>query len=455
MAQGQVRLADLQTQIAAQQATQKSVQTAVAQLAAPDRVVAQGIALGLTAPAQVVDLPQVPLDVPLPAPDTAPRPRPPPPPAAATASTALSSSGARTRAMRLLLVVVFVLMVLRLVQVQEFGHQHYAALSKAQLTQTVTVPPVRGGIYDRNGEVLAETVTRQTVVADPQIIKDPARSPPPWRPCSASPACTLRSALTEPSGFVYLAHRVPDAVAAAGHQDEPERHQPGARVAAGGAGRPAGRAGGGHRRLERRRAPRGSSTSTSPSWPERPGTTDVLESPDGVALPSGDRSTPAQPGTGLELTLDESVQYVTEQALASEILAVHATSGTAVIMDVKTGDILAMANLTPTKAGPPGRPRRRRPGAGHPDGPRGRHADTSGADAGGPVRHPAGRRRGGAVRLGGHPGLRAGLGVQAGHLLGGAGRRRDHPEHAARPCRRPCRWASTRSTTPRRTATSP
>jgi len=70
--QGQVHTADLQTQIAAQQATQKSVQVAVAQLAAPDRVVAEGIALGLTAPAKVVDLPEVPLDVPLPAPDTAP-----------------------------------------------------------------------------------------------------------------------------------------------------------------------------------------------------------------------------------------------------------------------------------------------------------------------------------------------------------------------------------------------
>ena len=94
----------------------------------------------------------------------------------------------------------------------------------------------------------------------------------------------------------------------------------------------------------------------------KPGTTNVLESPDGVALPSGDRSTPAQPGTGLELTLDESVQYVTEQALASEILAAHATAGTAVIMDVKTGDILAMANLTADKAGgSTPRHRRRRP----------------------------------------------------------------------------------------------
>jgi hypothetical protein len=72
VAQGQVRLAKIQLAIGAQQAAQKAMQTEVAQLAAPDRVVAQGIALGLTAPAQVVNLPEVPLDVPLPVPDTSP-----------------------------------------------------------------------------------------------------------------------------------------------------------------------------------------------------------------------------------------------------------------------------------------------------------------------------------------------------------------------------------------------
>ena len=70
VAEGQVRLADVQQKIVVEQAAQKSMQTEVAQLAAPDRVVAQGIALGLTAPAGLKDLPQVPLDVPLPAPRT-------------------------------------------------------------------------------------------------------------------------------------------------------------------------------------------------------------------------------------------------------------------------------------------------------------------------------------------------------------------------------------------------
>lgn len=74
VAQGQVRLAAIQSKINDQLTIQKSAQSEVAQLAAPDRVVAQGINHGLIAPAQVVNLPQVPLNVPLPVPDTSPLP---------------------------------------------------------------------------------------------------------------------------------------------------------------------------------------------------------------------------------------------------------------------------------------------------------------------------------------------------------------------------------------------
>ena len=55
------------------------------------------------------------------------------------------------------------------------------------------------------------------------------------------------------------------------------------------------------------------------------GTKSLLESPDGVALPGGtSQNVAARPGVGLELTLDESVQYVAEQALAAEVVAAHA-----------------------------------------------------------------------------------------------------------------------------------
>ncbi len=255
--------------------------------------------------------------------------------------------GRRTRAMRLVLVAVFLVIMMRLVQVQEFGNQHYAAISRAQLTQVVAVPPIRGGIYDRNGEVLAETVTRQTVVADPQIITDPTSVAARLSPLLGIPAGTLRAELTEPSGFVYLAHRVPNAVAAKitnwnlngiNLVPESQRVVPVGDLAqpvVGGVGWNGNGTSGIEYQLQSLLA-------------GRAGTTDILQSPDGVALPSTDRSTPAVPGTGVELTLDESVQYVAEQALAAEIVASHATAGTAVVMDVKTGDILAMADLDAT-----------------------------------------------------------------------------------------------------------
>ena len=118
----------------------------------------------------------------------------------------------------------------------------------------MTVPAVRGGIYDRNGEVLAESVTKQTVVADPLLITHPAahgRCPGPGaRDC---PPTKLRAELTEHSGFVYLAHRVSDSRGGQGHRPRPDRHQPGARAPAGPARRPAGPPGGGDGQLGRRR----------------------------------------------------------------------------------------------------------------------------------------------------------------------------------------------------------
>ena len=71
VADGQVRMAANQTALSAATQTQKSLQVTVAQKAAPPVVVAQAESHGLVAPSTVVDLPQVPLNVPLPVPDTA------------------------------------------------------------------------------------------------------------------------------------------------------------------------------------------------------------------------------------------------------------------------------------------------------------------------------------------------------------------------------------------------
>ncbi len=96
VAQGQVRMAALQTSIGNQLTAQKAAQTEVAELAAPDRVVAEAIVDGSVAPAQVRDLPQVPLNVPLPVPDTSPAASSAPtkPVASATSQTAAATTAA-------------------------------------------------------------------------------------------------------------------------------------------------------------------------------------------------------------------------------------------------------------------------------------------------------------------------------------------------------------------------
>jgi len=70
VAQGQIRLTQTQQAITAATATEKGEQVAVAGMAAPPVVVRAAESLGLVAPTSIVDLPSVPLDVPLPVPDT-------------------------------------------------------------------------------------------------------------------------------------------------------------------------------------------------------------------------------------------------------------------------------------------------------------------------------------------------------------------------------------------------
>jgi len=254
--------------------------------------------------------------------------------------------------MRVVLLVIFVALVARLIAVQEFSHTHYATLSRSELSQIVTLPALRGGIYDRNGEVLALSVAKKTVVADPFLIKNPLQTANALSPVLGIPVAQLVPELSEHSGFVYLAHRIDSATAAkvtalnlAGIDliDESERVEPDGQTAQPviGVVQADGKGGSG---LEYQYQSLLAGTA---------GSEDLLTAPDGVTLPGANATgKAAMPGTGLELTLDQSIQYVAEQALGAEIVASQATSGTAVVMDVKTGDILAMANLqaTPTPA---------------------------------------------------------------------------------------------------------
>ena len=53
---------------------------------------------------------------------------------------------------------------------------------------------------------------------------------------------------------------------------------------------------------------------------------------------------PSKPGQTVVLTIDQGIQYQAEQTLQSAVQRSHAKSGTAIVLDPRTGEILALAN---------------------------------------------------------------------------------------------------------------
>jgi cell division protein FtsI (penicillin-binding protein 3) len=275
--------------------------------------------------------------------------RAPRPVATARAATA---SGARRRlgVIRVIVCLVFLAIAGRLVMVQILSGSRYSTIGASEVTSVVAVPAVRGGIFDRNGAVLAASVPVTDVVADPFLIHHPATEAAALAPVLDEPEATLQKDMRLHSGFVYLARKVGTAVAqAVGRLNlvginllpDSKRVDPAGPLAAPVVGE-VGAEGTGLSGLEYQ---------YNNLLGGQSGTERIEQSPSGVTLPGSTTAlTASQPGTGIELTLDEPLQYVTEQALGSEIVASHAKSGIAIVMNTHTGDILAMANLVAHKA---------------------------------------------------------------------------------------------------------
>src|SRR5260370_8976038 len=68
-----------------------------------------------------------------------------------------------------------VVIVARLVQVQLIRHDDYTNKAQRQQERTLSLNPLRGSILDVRGRVLAESISAQTIYADPQAIVDPEK----------------------------------------------------------------------------------------------------------------------------------------------------------------------------------------------------------------------------------------------------------------------------------------
>ncbi|HEY3722006.1 MAG TPA: penicillin-binding protein 2 [Acidimicrobiia bacterium] len=246
--------------------------------------------------------------------------------------------------------------VVRLVDVQGVEGSHYEAMAMAQRVHTVTLGAERGSIFDRDGNDLALSVPQHTIYADPRVVKDPDRYAKALAPVVHVDRADLRDRLAQPhTAFVYIARKVDDATAVkvaklklpgVGTVPESKRFYPGGSLAGpvlGFVGTDNDGLGGLESRFEN-------------TLRGRPGKLVAEEDPDGREIPATQRiDDPAKRGGDLVLTLDQSLQYEVEKQLIAQVGSAKARGGIAIITDVKTGDVLAMASVDGADAHGPAR----------------------------------------------------------------------------------------------------
>jgi cell division protein FtsI (penicillin-binding protein 3) len=248
--------------------------------------------------------------------------------------------------------------VAQLVRVQVVDAPGYADLSASQRARIIELAGERGRIYDRDGDVLATTVQAATVYADPRAFR-PREAPdgrvvPPaadadavarqLAPIVGRDADALRAALTAEGHFSYLARQLDHEVGARVRElglegihviAEPKRVYP----AAGLAGQVVGFTGIDGEGLQ------GLEARYEDLLLGRPGLLTLERAPGGLDIASGTRELiPSEPGTDLVLTLDREVQHAAERAAADVTAEYGAEGASVVVLEVSSGDVLAMAS---------------------------------------------------------------------------------------------------------------
>ncbi|MGY1830260.1 peptidoglycan D,D-transpeptidase FtsI family protein [Geodermatophilus sp. SYSU D01180] len=263
--------------------------------------------------------------------------------------------GAKRLRWGLVLVVVPLLAVTgKLVLLQGVDGADYANAAEQDRLAEYPISALRGAIVDRNGHPFAYTVDASRVVADPVVVEDPERTALALTALLDVPVPELTELLGRDGRYVVLARQVSpetvdaiDALGLAGivFEDDPVRLYPTGAVGGQVVGF-VGRDGDGLAGIELQ-------------FQDELGGTDGMRRVEvgsgGHPIPSGiDESTPATDGSTVELTVDQDVQFTTEQRLAEACSDGATTRASAVVLDVHTGQVVAMGSCPgydPAQAG--------------------------------------------------------------------------------------------------------
>ncbi|MBL8151731.1 MAG: transpeptidase family protein [Blastocatellia bacterium] len=229
----------------------------------------------------------------------------------------------------------------RLVQYQVFRHKQMVAIAEAQQQRTIKTSPKRGSIVDRNGKELAQSIEVESIYIAPGEIKNSHEMSKPLAKILSLPEQTVLSRLTSTKVLVSLKRKVTEAEASAVKNlnypgihfvTETKRFYPKDDLAAyilGFTGLEEEGFSGVERQYERHIL-------------GKPGF--VFVETDAHGKPFNRYEKEPEIGQSLMLTIDEQIQFRTEKLLREAVENSHSRGGVAVVLQVATGEILAMAS---------------------------------------------------------------------------------------------------------------
>ncbi|MFD6394394.1 peptidoglycan D,D-transpeptidase FtsI family protein [Nocardia sp. NPDC060259] len=265
---------------------------------------------------------------------------------------------------RVTLLATLAVVALQLLYIQSIAAPALSAQAASQRTTKETEAAVRGPITDRNGNRLAFTITAKALTFQPvrvrqqladakkakssapdpeQRLKDIAKFVHDKLGAAAPKEEELLDKLRSDKTFTYLARNVDPRVASeiiakypeVGQERQDLREYPGGALAANVVGA-TGWDGHGQIGLE---------SALDSVLAGTDGSRTYDRGSDGAVIPGSYRDQqPAVNGYGVELTLDEDMQYFVQQQVQQAKQLSGASSASAVVLDAKTGQVLAMAN---------------------------------------------------------------------------------------------------------------
>lgn len=234
-----------------------------------------------------------------------------------------------------------VLIVMRLGYLQVLHYGEWVQRAQRQQQRTVEISPQRGIIYDRNGQELAMTVQVDSVFAVPSEVPDQKTTATLLAKLVGDDPDSVLERMQSQRNFAWIARKVDGETAARikslglrgiYFQKELKRFYPKKALAAQVLGyvgmEDTGLAGIEHLYQGQLNGVKGR----------------VVITMDARRKWFGHMEHPPEPGANVVLTIDEKIQYIAEKELEQAMEETQSVSGTVVVQNPRTGEILALAN---------------------------------------------------------------------------------------------------------------